>query len=114
MPLAIRVMPSFIRAILKLMSRPKRLSASRRCVNSCFLWTGAMASTELNLDDHLVFHNQVCPESHLNPGASIDDGNRLLPDRAQSSLLQLVRQYRFAGGFQQARPEAPMHAPSGS
>jgi hypothetical protein len=34
---------------------------------------------------------------HLNPGALIDDGNRLLADRVQASLLQLVRQGRFVG-----------------
>ena len=34
---AMRVMPSLINATLKLMSNPKRLSASRKCVNNCFL-----------------------------------------------------------------------------
>jgi hypothetical protein len=33
MPLAMRVIPSLISATLQLMRRPKRFSASRRCVN---------------------------------------------------------------------------------
>jgi len=39
-PLAMRVMPSLISATLKLISKPKRLLASRRWVRSCFLCTG--------------------------------------------------------------------------
>src|SRR5713226_8645475 len=102
-----------MRTTLKLMSNPKRLFANRRCVNSGFLCTGAVASTDListiTLSSALL-HNQVRPESHLNPRALVDDGNRLLANRAQSSLLQLVCQDHFIDGFQQARPEAGMNA----
>jgi hypothetical protein len=47
MPLVMRVMPSLRNATLKLINKPNRLSANRRCVNSCFLGTGATASTDL-------------------------------------------------------------------
>src|SRR5215475_3738667 len=40
-------MPSLMSATLKLISKPRRLSASRKCVSNCFLWTGAIASTDL-------------------------------------------------------------------
>lgn len=44
---AIRVMPSLIRDTLKLIKRPKRLSAKRRYVKSCFLCTGRSSETDL-------------------------------------------------------------------
>src|SRR6266568_214052 len=44
----------------------------------------------LDLHDYFVFHNQVRPESRLDPRALINYGNNLLPDRAQASLFQLV------------------------
>src|SRR2546427_2204368 len=64
----------------------------------------------LDLDDYFVFHNQVRPESRLDPGAWINYGNNLLPDRAQAWLFQLVCQDRCVGRFQQARSEAGMNA----
>src|SRR5437588_5747645 len=64
----------------------------------------------LDLHDHFVFHNQVRPESRLDPGAWINYGNNLLPDRAQAWLFQLVCQDRCVGRFQQAGSEAGMNA----
>src|SRR5437016_719403 len=64
----------------------------------------------LDLDDYFVFHNQVRPESRLDPRAWINYGNNLLPDRAQAWLFQLVCQDRCVGRFQQAGSEAGMNA----
>ena len=81
-----RVMPSLTNATLKLMSNPKRLSASRRCVNSCFLCTGAADDFRLHAwvvmpsYVHLLITPQVEVAALLRrlKGASARESNKLL------------------------------------
>src|SRR5207253_772802 len=46
-PFTTRVIPFLINSTLKLMRSPSRLSVSRKYVSTCFLCTGATASTDL-------------------------------------------------------------------
>src|ERR1022692_1064326 len=109
MPFATRAMPSLMRATLKLISSPRRLSASRRYVNNCFLCTGAMASTDL-ISTITLSSTIRSARNPISIRALVDDGNHLLPERAETSSFQVKRQNHFIDRFQQTRPEAGMNA----
>jgi hypothetical protein len=55
----------------------------------------------LDLDDHLVFHDHVCPIANLQMYVLVDQWDGLLADNAQAALPQFVGQKRFVGRFQQ-------------
>jgi hypothetical protein len=68
-PLTTRVMPSLISATLKLTSKPKRLSAGRSLGEKLLLVHRRNHLDRLDLHDHQVLNDRVCPKSHLNVDA---------------------------------------------
>src|SRR5579864_1900818 len=86
-------MPALIRTTLKLMRRPRRLSASFKWVRSYFL---LLARRSL--------------KAGINTNRIVDDRDGLLPEDTQFTLFQFVGQRRLVDRFQQTRPESSMHA----
>ena len=58
-PFTILVMPSLIRATLKLINRPRRLSANLQIAQELLLVDGSDFRNRLDLDDDFVFDHQV-------------------------------------------------------
>ena len=59
-----------------------------------------------DFNDDAVFDDQVRSKSYFNLDAFIDNGDRLLPDDAQSPLFELIRQDYFVDRLQQSWSQA--------
>ena len=75
------------------------MSATRRYVRSCFLWTGASLSTDFS-STMTLFDNQVGTESDIEPNILPNDGNRNLSLDIQAAFLKFVLQDGEVDGFQ--------------
>jgi hypothetical protein len=62
----------------------------------------------VDLHDHQVLNDRVCPKSNFNVDAVLRQGNRLLTRREQTAVFQFVCQDRFIDRLQQARPQSGM------
>jgi len=65
-----------------------------------------------HFDNHLVFDDQVGPESGVDAETVVDYRNRLLPDNTEAPALQFVGQDCLLDGFQQARSQLGVNAKS--
>jgi hypothetical protein len=54
----------------------------------------------LDLDDHPVLDNQVGAEPDIDPNRSVDNRDRLLADRLESTLGKFISEYRMVYRFQ--------------
>jgi hypothetical protein len=77
------------------------------------LWTGARQLHRFDFHDHLVFNDQVCPESRVDADILVDYRDGLLAYRAETPAAQFIRQDRFVNRFQQARAKRRMNTESG-
>ena len=99
-PFTTREMPSLMTAAPKLIESPSHLSARRRLVSNCFLWTGAICSTDFN--STLTLPSTI--KSARNPsvkmevvfydetGFAVLFGGRVFPVHGQEQLIICLQQ----------------------
>ena len=63
----------------------------------------------LDLDNHLVFHNDISAKPELELNRTICHGDWLLADLLETPTAELQRENRLIDGLQQTRPERRMY-----
>ena len=64
----------------------------------------------LDLDNHLVFHHDVGPESELKLNRTVGHGHWLLADLLETPAADLQGENRLIDGLQEPRAESRMYA----
>ena len=64
----------------------------------------------LDLDNHLVFHYDVGPESELELNRTVCHGHWLLADLLETPAADLQGENRLIDGLQETRPESRVYA----
>ena len=84
------VMPSLISAMWKLISKPSRLSPSRRYVRSLLLVDWGDQLDGFDLDDNLIFDHQMGLESGVDTDILIGHRNRLLAHLPETPAAKFI------------------------
>jgi hypothetical protein len=58
-----------------------------------------------DLDDHLIFNDQVCPKADIKSHVFVNDRDRLLAFDAKSASFQFSRKYRLINRLEQTGTE---------